>query len=192
MQSINRRRVGFPEDITITFADGAGAVVLAASDEPGFLGGAIEADGSYYDALGIFTGGTARPATLPYRLGKKVRKHKGLTAAAVAVMLAFAFVVGYATIAWLLRWVTTRSYLPFVVYRIGLGSAVLIGLGVLAALALVALILASSGHALNDPTRPLRTIETPADQAEAWQLSTTLVAAGRRVADQTPAPGTNI
>jgi len=39
-----------------------------------------------------------------------------------------AFVVGYATIAWLLRWVTTRSYLPFVIYRVGLGSAVLIGL----------------------------------------------------------------
>lgn len=40
-----------------------------------------------------------------------------------------AFVVGYATIAWLLRWVTTRSYLPFVIYRVVLGSAVLIGLG---------------------------------------------------------------
>jgi undecaprenyl-diphosphatase len=40
-----------------------------------------------------------------------------------------AFVVGYASIAWLLRWVTTRSYLPFVVYRVGLGVAVLVGLG---------------------------------------------------------------
>jgi undecaprenyl-diphosphatase len=40
-----------------------------------------------------------------------------------------AFVVGYATIAWLLRWVTTRSYLPFVLYRVALGSAVLVGLG---------------------------------------------------------------
>jgi undecaprenyl-diphosphatase len=46
----------------------------------------------------------------------------------IAATLA-AFVVGYATIAWLLRWVTTRSYLPFVIYRVGLGSAVLIGLG---------------------------------------------------------------
>lgn len=45
----------------------------------------------------------------------------------IAATLA-AFVVGYATIAWLLRWVTTRSYLPFVVYRVALGSAVLIGL----------------------------------------------------------------
>lgn len=46
----------------------------------------------------------------------------------IAATLA-AFVVGYASIAWLLRWVTTRSYLPFVVYRVGLGTAVLIGLG---------------------------------------------------------------
>src|SRR3546814_8993929 len=32
------------------------------------------------------------------------------------------FVVGYAAIAWPLRYVSTRSYLPFVVYRIGLGA----------------------------------------------------------------------
>jgi undecaprenyl-diphosphatase len=36
-----------------------------------------------------------------------------------------AFVVGYAAIAWLLRYVSTRSYLPFVLYRIGLGSLTL-------------------------------------------------------------------
>ena len=36
------------------------------------------------------------------------------------------FVVGYAAIAWLLRWVTTRSYTPFVVYRVVLGGAVLV------------------------------------------------------------------
>ncbi|MGA9745902.1 MAG: undecaprenyl-diphosphate phosphatase [Nocardioides sp.] len=44
-----------------------------------------------------------------------------------------AFVVGYAAIAWLLRYVTTRSYLPFVLYRIVLGSAtlVLVAAGVL-------------------------------------------------------------
>jgi len=39
------------------------------------------------------------------------------------------FVVGYAAIAWLLRWVTTRSYTPFVVYRVILGAAVLVLLG---------------------------------------------------------------
>ena len=35
------------------------------------------------------------------------------------------FLVGYAAIAWLLRYVATRSYLPFVLYRIGLGSLTL-------------------------------------------------------------------
>src|SRR5690606_27102470 len=45
------------------FADGAGAVVLAAGDEPGFLAGSLLASGEYHDALGIYTGGTFRPAT---------------------------------------------------------------------------------------------------------------------------------
>jgi undecaprenyl-diphosphatase len=35
------------------------------------------------------------------------------------------FLVGYAAIAWLLRYVSTNSYLPFVIYRIGLGGLVL-------------------------------------------------------------------
>jgi undecaprenyl-diphosphatase len=45
------------------------------------------------------------------------------------------FLVGYAAIAWLLRYVSTHSFLPFVLYRIGLGSftLVLVGVGVLAA-----------------------------------------------------------
>jgi undecaprenyl-diphosphatase len=45
------------------------------------------------------------------------------------------FVVGYAAIAWLLRYVSTRSYTPFVLYRVALGAAVLIllGAGVLSA-----------------------------------------------------------
>jgi len=43
------------------------------------------------------------------------------------------FVVGYAAIAWLLRYVSTRSYLPFVIYRIALGvfTLTLAGVGVL-------------------------------------------------------------
>ena len=45
------------------FADGAGAVVLKASDEPGFLAAKLTANGEYHDALGIYTGGTFRPAT---------------------------------------------------------------------------------------------------------------------------------
>ncbi len=39
------------------------------------------------------------------------------------------FVVGYATIAWLLRYVSTHSYAPFVVYRVLLGTGVLVLLG---------------------------------------------------------------
>ena len=45
------------------------------------------------------------------------------------------FVVGYAAIAWLLRYVTTRSYTPFVIYRVVLGAAtlLLVATGVLVA-----------------------------------------------------------
>jgi undecaprenyl-diphosphatase len=48
---------------------------------------------------------------------------------------AVAFVVGYAAIAWLLRYVSTRSYTPFVLYRVALGGATLLLLatGVLSA-----------------------------------------------------------
>jgi undecaprenyl-diphosphatase len=46
-----------------------------------------------------------------------------------------AFVVGYATIGWLLRFVSTHSYLPFVIYRVVLGTFLLVLLtgGVIAA-----------------------------------------------------------
>lgn len=45
------------------FSDGAGAVVLAASDEPGFITSKTIADGSYWDCYGIYIG-TAYPVTL--------------------------------------------------------------------------------------------------------------------------------
>lgn len=45
------------------FADGAAAVLVSAGDEPGFLAGKLLAAGQYHDALGIYTGGTSRPAT---------------------------------------------------------------------------------------------------------------------------------
>lgn len=45
------------------FADGAGAVVLGASDRPGVLAAKLAAVGEYHDALGVYTGGAARPAT---------------------------------------------------------------------------------------------------------------------------------
>ena len=37
-----------------------------------------------------------------------------------------AFVVGYAVIAWLLKFVATKSFMPFIIYRILLGSTLLI------------------------------------------------------------------
>jgi undecaprenyl-diphosphatase len=37
-----------------------------------------------------------------------------------------AFAVGYAVIGWLLRYIRTHSYLPFVIYRVGLGVLVLV------------------------------------------------------------------
>ena len=37
-----------------------------------------------------------------------------------------AFIIGYAVIAWLLKFVSTKSFAPFIIYRIGLGSLLLI------------------------------------------------------------------
>ena len=46
------------------FADGAGALVLRAThDRPGFLAGALRADGSFHDHMGIYAGGTHLPIT---------------------------------------------------------------------------------------------------------------------------------
>lgn len=46
------------------FADGAGALVLRATDDrPGFLAGKLQADGSFYDHMGIYAGGTRLPIT---------------------------------------------------------------------------------------------------------------------------------
>jgi len=44
------------------------------------------------------------------------------------VATVIAFVIGYAVIAWLLRYVTTKSFAPFIYYRIGLGALVLAAL----------------------------------------------------------------
>ena len=45
------------------YGDGAGAVVLEASDAPGFLNAAFVADGAYHKHWGIYSGGTYEPAT---------------------------------------------------------------------------------------------------------------------------------
>ncbi|MDX1414855.1 MAG: ketoacyl-ACP synthase III [Candidatus Promineifilaceae bacterium] len=58
------RFVDYTDHKTCTlFADGAGAVLLGSGEEPGFLAGKLTADGSYYDALGIYTGGVSCPIT---------------------------------------------------------------------------------------------------------------------------------
>ena len=46
------------------FADGAGVAIVGAGDNPGFLAGKLMAEGQYHDAMGIYSGGTYRPATL--------------------------------------------------------------------------------------------------------------------------------
>ena len=45
------------------YGDGAGAAVLERSDEPGFVAAAFQADGAYSSYWGIYSGGTAEPAT---------------------------------------------------------------------------------------------------------------------------------
>jgi 3-oxoacyl-[acyl-carrier-protein] synthase III len=45
------------------FADGAGAVVLEASSEPGILASELFADGRYHAGMGVFAGGTREPVT---------------------------------------------------------------------------------------------------------------------------------
>lgn len=51
------------DPMSFYYGDGAGAVVLAASDKPGFISSAIFADGSYADCWGIYAGGTLEPVT---------------------------------------------------------------------------------------------------------------------------------
>ena len=58
------RYINWKDKKTCTlFADGAGAVVLGSADKPGFMGARLLANGEYHDALGVYTGGTFRPAT---------------------------------------------------------------------------------------------------------------------------------
>ncbi len=59
------RFVDWTDKYTCTlFADGAAAALVGAGPQPGFLAGKLMAAGEFYDALGIYTGGAARPAIL--------------------------------------------------------------------------------------------------------------------------------
>ena len=66
--------------------------------------------------------------------GRAVRPVRGCARSATRAARAFvptalatlaAFIVGYASIAWLLRWLTTHSTMVFVVYRVALGALVI-------------------------------------------------------------------
>ena len=59
------RHVDFTDRATcVLFGDGAGAVVLAASDEPGVMAIELGADGTGADLLKIPAGGSAHPCTI--------------------------------------------------------------------------------------------------------------------------------
>ncbi len=59
------RKLADPTDPMVFFyGDGAGAAVLEAGTETGYVGTSMLADGSYYKAWGIFSGGTAEPASI--------------------------------------------------------------------------------------------------------------------------------
>ena len=55
--------------------------------------------------------------------------HSDVGATALGVGLVTSAVVGYASIAWLLRFLRTRTTIPFVIYRIALGTAIFVLLG---------------------------------------------------------------
>ncbi len=56
------RYVNWTDKRTCTlFGDGAGAVLLRAGDQPGWLGGNIKSDGAFHDYMGVFIGGTVEP-----------------------------------------------------------------------------------------------------------------------------------
>lgn len=64
-------------------------------------------------------------------LGEKTSQIFSMSQTLIAT--AVAFVIGYAVIAWLLKYVTTKSFKPFIIYRVALGSLliVLLATGVL-------------------------------------------------------------
>jgi 3-oxoacyl-[acyl-carrier-protein] synthase-3 len=58
------RLAAVDDPMTFFYGDGAGAALLEASDTPGFLAAAAQADGSYHRNWGIFAGGTVEPASV--------------------------------------------------------------------------------------------------------------------------------
>ena len=80
----------------------------------------------------------AVPAVLTsgfYQLYRSWGTPQAVAAGPTVLATVIAFFVGYAVIVWFLKLVSTRSYMPFVIYRIGLGALVfgLLAAGVLQA-----------------------------------------------------------
>jgi undecaprenyl-diphosphatase len=78
--------------------------------------------------------------------------------AQTALATVISFVVGYAAIAWLLKYVATHTYTPFVIYRVALGAVVLI-------LVASGVLDAKSDIELAPPTAPV-TVVSPAITAD--------------------------
>ncbi|HEY6887696.1 MAG TPA: undecaprenyl-diphosphate phosphatase [Solirubrobacter sp.] len=57
---------------------------------------------------------------------RKIGDPGGAGFAPTVIATVLAFIVGYASIAWMLRWLTSHSTLVFVIYRVGLGALVLV------------------------------------------------------------------
>lgn len=70
-----------------------------------------------------------------YQLYRSCEVGSPIAPGPTALATLIAFVVGYGVIVWFLRLVSTRGYMPFVLYRVALGSLVLVllGAGVLSA-----------------------------------------------------------
>ncbi|OUZ08226.1 undecaprenyl-diphosphatase [Aeromicrobium sp. PE09-221] len=123
------------------------AVMLGAAQAAAIVPGVSRSGATI--SMGLFLGYERQAATryafllaIPAVVGAGVYKLKDIPGAENAygtgptiVGTVVSFVVGLAVIHWLLRYVSTRSYAPFVVYRIVLGLAVmgLLAAGVLSA-----------------------------------------------------------
>ncbi|MDT0265880.1 undecaprenyl-diphosphate phosphatase [Streptomyces sp. DSM 44915] len=86
-----------------------------------FLGYSREAAARYSFLLAI-------PAVLAsggYELTKIGGEDTHVSWGPTILATAVAFLVGYAIIAWFMKWITTRSFMPFVWYRIGVGVVLL-------------------------------------------------------------------
>ncbi len=73
----------------------------------------------------------AVPAVLASGLyeATKIGEDTNVSWAPTILATLIAFGVGFAVIAWLMRWLSTKSYLPFVIYRLVLGSLLMVLLG---------------------------------------------------------------